>query len=111
MHIEDITTGDAVTILRGNVTTICEIGCCRAEAYGNLKGLPIMVAGISLPYVVGSVVGHGRVVLDVRECELTKLSDGYLAAFLPCPGPAPVADLSQPPKHYPPELDGACEGK
>lgn len=84
MHIEDIHVGQHVTVVTGDVV-LCQAGCCiLGERYQELKGVPITVKGIAPPYLV-CALPHGRahVVIDTRDCDLTKVSSAYLRAFYP----------------------------
>lgn len=75
---DDIGPGTLLTILRGNR---CPCGLCSEERYGNLKGIPLAVIGINLPYLATAICGGaGSAIIDVRECELTAVTPAYAEA-------------------------------
>lgn len=80
--IDDLSPGDWITVRTGRVHQ-CPCGCetpLAGEAYSNLKGLPLAVLAIHLPYVVTSL-GSQRVVLDSRDCRVMRVGAEYVAAF------------------------------
>lgn len=80
---DDLTPGQMLTVLRGRQHT-CPCGCggTGPDSYRQLKGVPLVVLSVNLPYLIGGMVhGQVNVVIDVRECELCAVSDGYVEAF------------------------------
>jgi len=56
--------------------------CACRELYADLKGIPLAVQAVSLPYAMVLVVPSGEArILDVRVVELCRVQDGYVDAF------------------------------
>src|SRR5688572_8858117 len=112
---EDLAPGMFITVHRGRQAT-CPWGCGGTgdEAYERLKGMPLVVRGICLPYVAATIIPVGiPAVIDIRECELMRVDDGYLRAFMPrhfvaeqqqaASQPTPATEQpQQPPTQQPP---------
>jgi hypothetical protein len=79
---DDFEVGQFLTILNG-VRQPCGCGqACGPEAYEHLRGLPLAVTGVALPYLATTVLHFGKLqVIDTRLCRLIKVSDSYVAAF------------------------------
>ena len=113
---EDLTPGMFITIHRGHcVSCPCGCGGCGPESYEKIKGMPLVVRGICLPYVATAIVPVGiPAVIDVRECELMRLDEAYLRAFLPGHFPPPEQQttppqpeqIQQPPPQQEPTANG-----
>lgn len=80
---DDLKTGQFVTIHHGhNPTCPCGCGAKQGEMYGELKGVPLAVKAINLPYIVAYIVPGGQpAVLDARLCELCEVSTDYVNAL------------------------------
>lgn len=77
---DDIETGMAITVHSGEVMPEqCHI---HGEFYSQLKGLPLMVNAVSLPYLACLMVPTGQtVIVDVRRATLCRLSEAYVTAI------------------------------
>jgi len=93
---DDLEPGLFCTVHRGR-PQVCPCGCGGSgpEPYERLKGMPLMVKAINLPYVAAVLVpASALVIVDVREAELCTINEDYLAAFRPGQAgiPAPTPD-------------------
>jgi len=76
LQADDFEIGMAITVLNG---ACCEAGCC--ERYQQLKGVPLLILEVDLPYIVCGVAGGHFTHIDVRDCELKRVKDSYAALF------------------------------
>jgi hypothetical protein len=82
LHVDDLSPGDWVTVHTGHAASCpCGCGSVGPEAYAGLKGLPLAITGVQLPYVVCRSIGRQLVVVDTRECRLMRVEEAYLAGF------------------------------
>lgn len=73
---DDFDLGMFLSVLNGDC---CEAGCC--ERYRQLKGMPLMLMDVNLPYIVCQLPGGVCVPIDVRECDLVRVSESYAGWF------------------------------
>lgn len=76
LRADDFNLGMFLTVLNGDS---CEAGCC--ERYQQLKGVPLMLLEVNLPYIVCGLPGGPCVPIDVRECDLIRVSESYAGRF------------------------------
>ena len=78
MKADDLHPGQWVTVLRG--APGCFVPECPCECYQHLKGIPLGIVAVELPYVLCRGVGiPGAVVIDTRDCELMRVRETYAA--------------------------------
>lgn len=52
------------------------------EVDQDIKGIPLAVLAVSLPYVVGALIpGGSERVIDIRDVQLMRVEPAYVAAF------------------------------
>lgn len=73
---DDFEIGMIITVLNGDC---CEAGCC--ERYQHFNGVPMLILNVDLPYIVCGVAGGNFTHLDVRDCDLKRVTDSYAALF------------------------------
>jgi len=73
---DDFELGMLVTVLDGDC---CPEGCC--EAYKPLKGVPLVILDVNLPYIVCGLPRGMCTHLDVRDCDLMRVQDSYAKYF------------------------------
>lgn len=85
LYPDDLAPGQFCTVHRGHrVNCPCGCGGRGPEPYERIKGVPLAVLAVNLPYVITAIVqGQAavNVILDVRECDLCAVSDAYVKAF------------------------------
>lgn len=75
---DDFDLGMLVTVLNGDI--ICpDEGCC--ERYQQLKGVPLLILDICLPFIVCAAAGGFCTHLDVRDCDLIRVTESYANFF------------------------------
>ena len=79
---EDIRVGTFCAVHTGRQDP-CPCGCGGStEQYVPLKGYPLAVTALALPYVAAVVIHANAVaVIDTRECELMRVSEDFARAF------------------------------
>ena len=86
---DDLAPGMFVTVHRGVQCQTIQYAAgamitSEQEYFSHLKGMPIQVQAISLPYICGTIVGCNpervKVVLDLRAVDLCKVSQDYVGA-------------------------------
>lgn len=81
---DDINVGDFVTVLNGVMvpSAVTPYGELRRELHYDLKGVPLAVVAVDIPYVMVAIVPSGSLrLLDVREAEFMRCSDTYAREF------------------------------
>lgn len=81
---DDLETGEFVTVLNGSIvpTAITPHGCVGREMHYDLKGIPLAVISVDLPYFLIAIVPSGQLrVMDVREVELKRVDGKYVEDF------------------------------
>lgn len=73
---DDFEIGMAITVLNGDC---CEAGCC--ERYQQLKGIPMLILEVDLPYIVVGIAGGHFTHIDVRDCDLKRVTHSYAKLF------------------------------
>ena len=75
---DDIEVGQFITVLHSESITAPGV---HIEPYSDIKGMPMMVAAVDLPFVlVNHLARCGNQIIDVRRADLKLLSDSYVAA-------------------------------
>lgn len=80
---DDINVGD-VTVLNGEMipTAITPFGELRREMHYDLKGVPLAVVAVDIPYLMVAILPCGTIrLLDVREAEFMRCKETYVRDF------------------------------
>lgn len=78
---DDINVGDFVTVLNGQTipTGFTPFGELRRELHYDLKGVPLAVIAVDIPYLMVAIVPGGSLrLLDVREAEFMRCKETYV---------------------------------
>lgn len=81
---DDINVGDFVTVLNGEMvpTAVTPFGELRRELHYDLKGVPLAVVAVDIPYLMVAIVPCGSIrLLDVREAEFMRCRETYVRDF------------------------------
>jgi hypothetical protein len=84
LQADDLAVGQFVTVLHGELVpqVIGPAGMFGRELHYDLKGIPLAVLSVDLPYFLASIVPAGQLrVMDIREVCLMKLTDRYVEDF------------------------------
>jgi hypothetical protein len=76
LAVDDLDPGNLITVLDGDC---CEAGCC--EVYQQFKGVPMVVLGLNLPYIVCGLSGGLTAHIDTRTCDLMRVDQTYAGFF------------------------------
>lgn len=76
---DDLESGTYCTVYAGAIEReICPAGGVHeTERYAKIKGLGLHVQHISLPYVACQIVMGVLVIVDTRECQLSRVTREY----------------------------------
>lgn len=81
---DDINVGDFVTVLNGEMvpTAVTPYGELRREMHYDLKGVPLAVVAVDIPYVMVAILPCGTTrLMDVREAEFMRCKESYISNF------------------------------
>ena len=91
---DDMHVGQLVTIHRGR-----QLGCMlqHAEMYRVYKGVPLEIVALNFPYVLTlqAVSRQETIIVDLRQADLCRCSDEYLAAMRKAFGLSDTAGATQ----------------
>lgn len=84
LQADDLEVGLVVTVLRGESVphAVTPFGTIDRELHYQLKGIPLAVLSVDLPYFLAAIMPGGQLrVMDVREVELMRLTSQYVEDF------------------------------
>ena len=83
LQADDIEVGQHVIILAGEIVHVCSpVGCHEQELYDDLKGVPLAVLAIELPFMLVATIPFGASrLIDTRDVELMRCSQKWVTEF------------------------------